>query len=250
VLVSVAQVKELTDLFMSGHLDVFMVDTVKRMDPSFQFSELCGVLTQHDVHLPELSRLSSSSQHAQMDDVRANFERLKTDLVRDVTAFETHSQTRQKVSKLEAEDDRMTAAVKRHAACYCVGVLTAHSDFPAFFDKTLVNVSAYRGPRLKQILKPDDMLRLNIINAASLGPQGTCILPTLADLIANDHAINSTTTMTVIVLPNTPQWGKCCYAKGSSSNTTHEQDAGPWFLFSKQTLTCAGKAATLTFRCL
>jgi hypothetical protein len=222
-----SQVKELTDLFMSGHLDVSMVDKVKSLDPSFEFDDLrfireeilAGVLTGQ-VNLPEVGM--SVAQRAK---VVADFDLLKVELNADVLAFQRYmselmqaddADAKATVAQLEAEEDLIAAAVAKHAdACFCVSVFTDHSYLTNFFSSALTSFSG-----CPPTYVPARVLRLNVLNAASLGALGSCILPTLAKLVADDHAHNAAMTMTVVVLPNTPEWGK-----GRGSASAVEQDA-------------------------
>lgn len=220
-------------MFMCGHLDSCMVDKVKSLDPSFQFDDLrfireeilAGVLTG-DTNLPEVGM--STAQRAK---IVADFELLKVELQGDVLAFRRYmSEVMQAddqdaeatVAQLEAEEDTVAAAVEKHRdAYYRVSCFPDHTYLTNFFASGLASFAA-----LPPTFTPGKVLRLNIINAAALGPQASCVLPSIAQHVASDHAHNATNTMTVVVLPNTPEWGK-----GRGSAAMVEEDARPWALW-------------------
>ena len=216
-------------MFMRGHLDSCMVDKVKSLDPSFQFDDLrfireeilAGVLTG-DTNLPAVGM--STAQRAK---IVADFELLKVELQGDVLAFKRYmSEVMQHddhdaeatVAQLEAEEDMVNSAVeKRREAYYRVSSFADHSFMTNFFTSSLVSFAA-----MPPTFTPGQVLRLNLVNAAGLGPQASCVLPSIAQHIASDHAHNAAHTMAVVVLPNTPEWGK-----GRGSAIMVEEDARP-----------------------
>ena len=216
-------------MFLRGNLDSCMIDKVKSMDPSFQFDDLrfireeilAGVLTG-DTNIPEVGM--STAQRAK---IVADFELMKVELQGDVLAFKRYmSEVMQAddqdaeatVAQLEAEEDMVTAAIEKHRdAYYRVSSFADHSYMTNFFASSLASFAA-----MPPTFAPGQVLRLNLINASALGPQASCVLPALAQHSAADHAHNPLHTLTVVVLPNMPEWGK-----GRGSAAMVEEDVRP-----------------------
>lgn len=202
-------------MFMQGHLDSSMTDKVKALDPSFQFEDLrfireeilSGVLSG-DIVLPDVQM--SAAQRAK---VLADFDLFKLELQADALAFRKYmteliqhedGEAELLVANLEAQEDLIAAAVEVHRdAVYRVSSFPDWTYLPNYLSSGLASFSA-----LPPGFVPAKVLRLNIINAAALGAQHSQVTATVAKHLAADHAGHPLVTMSIVVLPNVPAWGK------------------------------------------
>lgn len=208
------EVLELNHMFYRGLLDSALQDKCKALDPSFEYDDLRFLreeIMQAQGHLdgvPASDHLAAMSRQKLLADFALFEAELKSEQVawhnyRVRLAEVEESELSARVELQERQQDALAQAVAEHQDKSYRTICIPHwSGVPAFLEAAL-NAFAGQPPARP----PDAVWRINIINACGLGLQASLVLPHLAQALSSDHAHHPERTLTLVILPNTPQWG-------------------------------------------
>ena len=209
---STARFQELEQMFLRGALDRDLIDEVRVLDPSFQFLELrfmrdLGVdVNAHHNPAEDLSNAEVEKQKADFKLFKLRLQSEQHQWRRYVTALkELGDSTMAEVTKhREALHDALTQAVKEHtAASFCAECTATREAMPSFFESSIKNFADQPPAR-----RVDDVLRINVHNLAMQGSNHSRLLKETVDTIRTEANHHPSTSIAIVVLPNTPAWGQ------------------------------------------
>jgi len=199
--------------FYQGGLDNLCMDKCKALDPSFEFDHLRfmredALKSMLDCPGVPESELAEASRQKML----ADFALFEAELKSEQQAWSSYmaklsevedSELGGRVALQEQRQAMLTRAVgEHHAWCYRTVCLPQWSGAPTFLEASLASFASQRpGCTTEQVW------RINVVNAACLGVQASLVLQHLANALSADHTSHPERTLSVIILPNTPEWG-------------------------------------------
>lgn len=213
-----AQVKELEAMFFKGQLDSTLQDKCQALDPSFAFDDLRFLREEilSSALEPSISGGSGDlpERIAQVARQRllADFALLEAELASEQVIWQTYlaklsevedADLSVRIALKEKQHDALTRAVAEHLeASYRTICIPQWTGVSAYLEGAL---SAFAGQA--PVRMPEQLWRINIVNTCCLGVQASLVLPHLAPILSADHAYFPEKTLTIVILPNTPEWG-------------------------------------------
>lgn len=200
-------------MFFQGSLDSALVDKCKALDASFEYDDLRFLrdeILQAQLESPGVpaQQLAEATRQKLIADFSLFQAELKSEQVawhnfRVKVAEAENTELSAKVLVEEQRQEALAKAVAEHQErSYRTVCLPQFKGVPAFLESSLGSFASQPPVR-----SPDQIWRVNVINACCLGVQASLVLPQVAPLLSADHAHHPERTMTIIILPNTPEWG-------------------------------------------
>lgn len=199
-------------MFYKGLLDTTLQDKCRALDPSFEFDELRFIREEFlrsaidapgvPAHLPNIERQK----------LLADFLLLEAELTAEGIAWQGHltrmaeiedSEAAARILLRERQQDALMDAVSEHQqACYRTICLSSVKKAPAFLESSLGTFRAVPHAGMQA-----HAWRINIVNCCSLGLQASTVRSDIAEMLSADHSHHPETTFSIVILPNTPEWG-------------------------------------------
>lgn len=199
-------------MFYKGLLDSALADKCKTLDPSFEFDELRflreELLQDH---------LQAGSQDIQLErasrqKLLAEFSLFQAELKAEQVLWQSYLAQRSEVEDAELSSrvalqekhqDALTAAVAEHQEnCYRTICVPTWSAAGPFLEAAL---GAFSG--VAPMRPSEEVWRLNVVNCCCLGTQASLARGQVAALLTADHAHHPEKTLSIVILPNMPEWG-------------------------------------------
>lgn len=208
---SAARVKELETMFYRGVLDKDMLDKVRLMDANFAATDLRFVQDSPslDVQVSTDGQLSA----AQREQLLAEFKVFTLKLQAEEATWKRYLAARMEFDDSnqaamtrfrEAAHDAMEKAINAHANThYNVACLATRSHMLTFLEQSLKTLA-----ESPPTVPASAVLRLNVFNLPMLGQSHSRMLSEICESIRNEAAHHPTTSLSILILPNTSEWGK------------------------------------------
>ena len=208
---SAQRVDDLILMFKRGALDRDLLDKCKCLDPSFSLEDLRFLRVAEPegpgVQVSEmLNNAERQKLHADFKFLEARLKAEESTWRRHVLALKSHDDTSQAelTSHRERIHDMRVQAIEEHCeTLYQAESLSSSKFLCTFFERAIATFAEQPPAR-----RPDDILRVNFFNLPMLGQHHSRFMDELAESIREECAHHPATTICVVVLPNTNQWGQ------------------------------------------
>jgi len=203
---------ELEAMFFRGALDRDMIDKVRVLDPSFVFVDslrfMRDVEADPNAQLPvdELCAAEAQKQVADFKLFRIRLQTEQNEWRRYTVARREWDESAQAELTMyrEAVHDSLVAAVREHMATCFQADCTATFETRELYCESAIKTFA-DSPGVQ--CRVEDVLRLNVYNLAMQGASHSRVLKDTVGTIKSETAHHPKTSVSVVILPNTPAWG-------------------------------------------
>lgn len=200
--------------FREGRLDPYLLERCRAMDASLDLEDLRHIRERRHQLMNSWTpdALACKLDQAKLAQLEAEYQVVKTEVAQEAASWAGYllsyqlqqdaNQSLVTKAREEAEDRRSKLITDHVATFYPTCTLPDHNFQPAV---QAASLGVCEGPPR---YAPEALLRLNVINLASMGCWHSLRLTSLVSLVSADLVEHAKTSAVLVILPNTPVYGK------------------------------------------